>query len=257
MVLAGRLYPIHRGIYAVGHTALGYLGRWMAGVLACGPGAVLSHQNVAALLDLRRMSSSAIHVTVPRRTGRSRRPITVHRVRQFHPEDSTVVDCIPVTTVARTLLDLAEVVPLRQVIRAIEQAERLQVFDLFAIEQLLARSPGRHGIKPLRKAVEAVTGEAPHINSNWERDLLDFCDDHDIPRPALNVTVEGYVVDAFWADKKVIVELDSYAFHRSWRAFEDDREKNCVLQLAGYVVLPITRLDDQAARLISAAIAAR
>jgi len=106
----------------------------------------------------------------------------------------------------------------------------------------------------LRTAIAAVTGEPPRVNSDWERDLLDFCDDHGIPRPELNVLVEGHEVDALWRDEDVIVELDSYAFHRSLRAFVDDRAKYADLQLAGYLVLPLTTLDDRAARRIAAAI---
>jgi hypothetical protein len=256
-VRAGRLHPVHKGVYAVGYTAAGYRARWMGGVLALGPDAILSHQNAAALHDLRRMSSAAIHVTVHGGTRRGPRGVTVHRARRLDPEDRTVVEGIPVTSVARTLLDLAEVLPLRQLIRAIEQAERLRLFNLSAIETLLARSHGRRGVKSLRRAIEAVNGEAPHVNSDWERDFLDFCADHGLPKPELNVIVEGYEVDALWRDRDLIVELDSYAFHRSWRAFEEDRRRYPTLQLAGYLVLPLTRLDDETAQLLSAAIAAR
>jgi hypothetical protein len=257
MIRSGHLHPIHPGVYAVGHAAIGYLGRWMGGVLACGPGAVLSHQPAAALVDLMRTSSAAIHVTVPGRTRRGPRGITVHRVRHLHPDDCTTHEGIPVTSIARTVLDLAESLTLRQLIRVIEQAERLGLFDLNAIEQLLGRSRGRHGAKPLRAAIAAVNGDPPRTNSDWERDFLDFCADHGIPRPELNVIVEGYEVDALWRDHKLIVELDSYAFHRSLRAFEEDRRRDGTLQLARYVVLRITSLGGYAARMISAAIAAR
>jgi hypothetical protein len=253
-VAAGRLHRLYRGVYAVGHPAVTGHGRWMAAVKACGPGAALSHQSGAALSNLRRSASPIIHVTTPRRA--SPRGIRVHRVRPLHPDDVAIVDRVPVTSIARTLLDLADVLPLRQLIRAIEQAERLQLFDLRAIEQLLARSNGRR-VKTLRSAIAAVNGEPPRVNSDWERDLLDFCEDHDIPKPELNVIVEGYEVDALWRARKLIVELDSYAFHRSLRAFEDDRRKYAALQLAGYIVLPLTRLDDEAARMVSAADAAR
>jgi hypothetical protein len=250
----GQLHRIHRGVYAVGHAALTEHGRWMAAVKACGPGAALSHQSGAALSDLRRSSSPIIHVTTPGRANP--RGIRVHRVRRLHPDDVAVVDRVPVTSVARTLLDLADVLPPRQLIRAIEQAERLQLFDLKAIDRLLARSSGRR-LKTLRSAIAAVNGEPPRVNSDWERDLLDFCDDNGIPRPELNVIVEGYEVDALWRDKKLIVELDSYAFHRHLAAFENDRRKDGTLQLAGYMVVRITKLDVAAARMISAAIAAR
>jgi predicted transcriptional regulator of viral defense system len=250
----GQLHRVHRGVYAVGHAVLTVEGRWLAAVKACGPGAVLSHISAAALWAIRRTSSPIVHVTTPDRA--SPRGIRVHRVRRLHPDDVALIDGVPVTSVARTLLDLADVLPLRQLIRAIEQAERLQLFDLNAIKALIARSKGRR-TKTLQDAVAAVTAEPPRTNSDWERDLLDLCDDHDIPRPELNVLVNGYEVDALWRMKKMIVELDSYAFHRSRRAFEQDREKYADLQLAGYLVLPMTRLDAAAARRITAAVKAR
>jgi hypothetical protein len=250
----GKLHRLYRGVYAVGHQAVSVEGRWLAAVKACGPDAALSHTSGATLCNMLRSSSPIIHVTTPNR--RSPKGIRVHRVRRLHPDDVDVVDGIPVTSVARTLLDLADVLQPRQLIRAIEQAERLQIFDLRAVESLLARSNGRR-TGALRAALAAAGGEPPRVNSDWERDLLDFCDDHGIPRPALNVSVAGYVVDALWPAKKVIVELDSWSFHRSKRAFDTDREKYADLQLADHLVLPITRLDGAAARRISAAIAAR
>lgn len=254
-VVSGRLHRLHLGVYAVGHTALTAHARWLAGVLACGPEAVLSHQPAAALLDLRRSASAAIHVTTPRRA--KPRGIRVHRVRQLHAEDATERDRIPVTSVARTLLDLAAILPPPELIRAIEQSERLGVFDLRALERLLSRSQGRRGVKALQAAVVAVNGEAPFVNSDWERDLLDFCEEIGVPKPELNVLVEGFLVDALWRDKRLVVELDSYAFHRSKRAFHDDRRKYAELQLAGYLVLPLTNLDEEAARLLTGAVVAR
>ena len=226
-------------------------GRWSAAVKACGPGALLSHISAAALWDLIRNSSPTIHVTTPNR--RSPKGIRVHRVRRLHPDDVAFIDGVPVTSVARTLLDLADVLPPRRLIRAVEQAERLQIFDLRAVERLIARSNGRR-VRVLRDAIAAAAGEPPRVNSDWERDLLDFCDDHAIPRPELNVLVEDYLVDALWREQQVVVELDSWTFHRSPRAFVADREKYADLQLARHVGLPITRLDNDAARRISAAI---
>jgi hypothetical protein len=241
----GRLHRIHRGVYAVGRAELNVYGRWLAAVKACGPGAVLSHRTAAALWGLLRSMSAAIHVSTPRRV----RPpgLTVHRVSALGRGEWEIHDRIPVTTVARTLADCAETMPTREVVRLLEQAERLGLFDLRALRERPA----------LAVALEQVTGDAPRVNSDWERDLIDFCDDNDIPRPALNVVVEGYVVDAFWPGRRVIVELDSWTFHRSRRAFVEDRRRVAVLQLAGYMVLPVTTLDAEAARLISAAVAAR
>jgi hypothetical protein len=137
--------------------------------------------------------------------------------------------------------------PTRQVVRLLEQAERLGLFDLQALRERPA----------LAAALAAVAPEAPRVNSDWERDLLDWCEDIGVPRPELNVTVEGFVVDAFWAAHRVIVELDSWRYHRSQRSFVDDRRKLATLQLAGYLVLPFTALDDEAAHLLTAAIGAR
>jgi hypothetical protein len=249
LIHAGWLRPVHVGVYAVGHRAVGYMGRWMAAVLGCGPEAVLSHQPAAALWSIRRTSSGTLHVTAPR-PRKGPHGVRLHRVRELRPEDRTERDGIPVTSVPRTLLDLAEVLPFRQLVRALEQAVRLDLFDLRAIEALLERCRGRHGLKPLRAAIAEVTGEPPRINSDWERDFLDFCADHGIPRPELNVIVEGYEVDVLWREQKLIVELDSFAFHSSRRAFEADREKDADLQLAEHRVLHVTwlRFTNQPAK---------
>jgi hypothetical protein len=208
----------------------------------------------AALLLIRRSSSPIIYVTTTSRANP--RGIRVKRVRQLHPEEVMVKHGIPVTSVARTLLDLAAVLPLDQLRRAAEQAERLGLLDLIAIRRLLARNPRRRGAKRLRAALSGWIAP-PDVRSDWERDLPDFCAKHDIPQPQLNQIVEGYLVDALWREQKVVVELDSWAFHRSPRSFHEDRRKFARLQLAEYIVLPITRLDDEAAQMISAAVAAR
>jgi hypothetical protein len=137
--------------------------------------------------------------------------------------------------------------PTREVVRLLEQAERLGLFDLRALRER----------RELAQALAQMEPEAPHVNSGWERDLLDWCADIGVPKPELNVTVEGFVVDALWRVEKLVVELDSWTFHRSRRAFEEDRRRVAVLQLAGYMALPLTALDDEAARLLTEAVAAR
>jgi hypothetical protein len=145
-----------------------------------------------------------------------------------------------VTSVPRTLLDLAEVLPPRELISPIEEAERRGLFDLRAIHALLDRSHGRHGLRPLRAALEEMNDEPPQTRSDFELDFVRFCADHGLPRPGINVKVEGFEVDALWRERKLIVELDSYGFHRSRRAFESDRERDAALQLADYRVVRIT-----------------
>src|SRR4051812_46857080 len=260
-VAARRLVPVHPGVYAVGHIERLAKANWMGGVLAAGPGARLSHRPAAAAWEGRQTTSGLVEVSACSRSRRRLRGVRVHQTSGFHPEDAAEIDGIPVTSLARTLLDNAEVLPLRQTIRLIEEAERRQVFDLRAVERLLARSHGRHGLKPLTAALAAVNGEPQRTNSDWERDFLDFCGAYGIPRPELNVLVAGYEVDALWRDVKLVVELDSWSHHRGRTAFENDRLKIATLQLAGYVVLPITwrRLEqepDEVAEMIKRRVAA-
>ncbi len=236
----GLLHRVHRGVYAVGHRSLTLHGRWMAAVLACGPGAVLSHRDAAALLGLRESAAGAIEVTAVGRSRHNRRGIRVHRPRSLHAEDRTIRDGIPVTSLARTLLDLAEVLNLRQLERVVEEAERLRLFDLRAIERLLARCRGHRGARSLRRVLAPRKLPGLEARSELERRFVDLCRDAGLPLPALNVSVEGYEVDAFWPAQRLIVELDGYAFHRTRKSFEQDRVRDATLQLAGQRVLRIT-----------------
>ena len=152
-VTTGRLHPVHRGVYAVGHSLLSREGRFMAAVLACGPGAVLSHRSAACLWELRPTSRSRVEVTTPGQSGRSRPPIQIHRSRRLAADDVTATQGIPITTVARTLLDLAEVADRRALERAVERAESLRVFDPRALHDVLARADGRRGAPALQEVL--------------------------------------------------------------------------------------------------------
>src|SRR5205085_3454209 len=140
--------------------------------LACGPGGALSHRDAAALLDLRRNGRVRIDVTVPR-SGRSGRPgIDVDRPRHLHPEDVTVIDRIPCTTVARILIDLGEVVRRTEVERAIEQTEKLRLFDLRAVEACIERAPSRRGARVLTSLLALYQPEAAFTRSYLEKALF-------------------------------------------------------------------------------------
>lgn len=164
----------------------------------------------------------------------------MHQVRRLHPADRILRDGIPVTSVARTLLDLAEVVPFRQLERAFEEAERLRVLDLPAIDQLCARSRGRRGLRPLGCLIAAAQPSVPATRSELERRFLCLCREAGLPTPSVNVLVAGLEVDAVWQSQRLVVELDGHAFHRSRAAFERDRIRDAALQLAGYRVLRLT-----------------
>jgi hypothetical protein len=237
----GRLHRLYRDVYAVGHVVSTLRGNWMAAVLACGPGAVLSHFDAARLWGiLRGVGSGAIHVTVPR-TREGAKGITVHRVRSLDPRDHGRIHNIPVTSLARTLLDLAELLTPQRLARAIEEAERLHLFDLRAIQDVLDRSPGRRGRQRLRAACEAALEEARYSKSEFERDLLDLCLETGAPLPAMNVSVEGEMVDAHFPGTTLIVELQSWQWHRTRQALERDSAKALKLAAAGYLVVPVTK----------------
>jgi very-short-patch-repair endonuclease len=254
----GYFRPIHRGVYAVGHSRLTREGRWMAAVLASGRGAVLSHRSTAALLAVRPTSSPRIEVTIPASGRRGPKAITVHVVRRLHADEWETVDGIPATTVARTLFDCAEVLPFWQLERAFEQAERLQLFDLVALQAVCERNPGRRALRAVNRLLQALR-QPPASRSELERLFLDFCRAFGLPEPAFNVVIAGYEVDAWFVGTKVIVELDSYGYHSSRSAFENDRAKDIDLKLEQFEVIRVTdrrirndapHLADQLRRLL-------
>lgn len=248
----GRLHPVHQGVYAVGHSRLSGHGRWIAAVLACGPGALLSQGTAAALWAILPSSSAQIHVVAAR--TRTRRPgIALHRPRYVPEEDRAVMDGIPATSVARTLVDLAGVVPRQRLKHAVDEAERLQLFDLRAVERVMHRSPGRRGLTALRALLCDYRGPPPATRSELERRFLDLCHEAGLPRPQVNVLVGGHEVDVVWHDRRLIVEVDGHAYHNTRGAFEDDRIRDATLQAAGYRVIRIThrRMEAEPADVIA------
>ena len=235
---AGRLHRIHRGVYAVGHTNLAIRGRWMAAVLACGPGALLSHRDAAALQDLRTIASGLIHVAAPSR--HTIPGIRCHYVRRQHPEDGVLVDGIPVTSVSRTLLDLAEIELPRKLRTALEQAQRLRTLDIRALDTVIARHPGRRGVKPLREAIAALSDEPLWRQSELEEDFLELVLRAGFPLPRTNVYVEGELVDAVWPERNLVVELDGWNFHRTKGSFEEDRRRDSKLAVRHWRVVRFT-----------------
>ena len=170
--------------------------------------------------------------------GHRRPGIRLHYSRTLTEDDRAVVDSIPVTGVPRTLLDLAAVAPAR-LDRALEQAERLELFDLLAVLSLLDRC-GRHpGAGRLRRALAAYV-PLPYTRSELERRFLRLVDDAGLPAPAVNVVVAGYEVDMLWPDRGLVVELDGFEHHRTRAAFERDRRRDEDLKLAGLEVVRLT-----------------
>jgi very-short-patch-repair endonuclease len=242
----GRLHRLHRGVYSVGHTIVPPRGRWLAAVLACGPEAVLSHRSAAALWGLRPTAAARVDVTVPHTSGfRSTATIAVHRSRR--PIESLKRDRIPVTTAGRTLADLATALPRRQLEKAAEMAELLEL-DVVV-------DPEHPGARRLREASDhdlTTTTRSP-----LEDEFLELCHRHGIPRPLVNHVVAGYEVDFCWPEERLIVETDGRR-HRTRSAFEDDRARDALLTALGWRVLRFTRRQVRreeaivAARVLSA-----
>lgn len=219
----------------------------MAAVLGCGPGALLSHRSAAALWGFRPSAATRIDVSAIGRSRLGQPGILVHLPRHLEDEDSSVREGIPVTSVARTLLDLGQVLRMRDLRRALDEAERLRLFDLRAVERLIARSHGHRGLGMLKTLLADYRGPPPLTRSELERLFLDLCYDAGLPRPQTNVLVAGYEVDVAWLDQRLIVELDSRGYHSTRAAFEDDRIRDATLQAAGYRVIRITHRRMEAA----------
>ena len=244
-VAAGRLLPLHRAVYAVGHSAIERRGHWLAAVLACGPDAVLSHRSAAALWGIRETAQTRIDVTTGRKASRGQEGICLHRSR-LDEGDVTSHDRIPTTSLPRTLLDLASCTPLDAVVRALEEAERRRLIDTAPIHPLLERASGHQGAGRLANALAAYDPRATRTRSEFERAFLALCRTRHLPPPTLNTLIEGYEVDAVWPERKLIVELDGYAYHRTRAAFERDRRRDAALLRAGYRTLRVTALRLEA-----------
>lgn len=244
----GRLHAIHRGVYAVGHTAITIRGRWMAAVLASGDGAVLSHRSATALWGIWGSGAGEIHVTVPRKS-RSQRSLRRH-FGVLPDDEQEVVDGIPVTSASRAILDLAGEKGETAAEAALREAEYLGIYGRASLPALLERYPRHRGTPMCGTALDRV-GDDPggRIRSPLEELFLPFLDAHRIPRPRLNawltVGEDRYQVDCLWDDACLVAELDGFKSHGTKRAFRKDRKRDRRLGAAGYRVIRIT--EDQLA----------
>ncbi len=232
-----RLHRIHRGVYAVGHCVLPARAHYLAAVLACGPGAALSHVAAAAHLGIRASAAARVDVTVPRRSGRRSPPgIRVHRSGRLTAEDVTVHEGIPVTTLARTLLDLADVLGDEALKRAVDEAEYLRLLDMTALIAAVHRNPGRRGAR----VIAAASGPLELTESALEDRFLALVERRGLPRPRVGATVAGYRADFYWPEAALVVELDGFAAHGTRTRFESDRRRDRVLARAGKRTIRLT-----------------
>jgi very-short-patch-repair endonuclease len=241
-----RLNPLHPGVYAVGHKLVTRQGRWMGAVLASGPDAVLSHWSAAALWMIRPNSRSVIDVTAPQKT-RSWRGI-----RRHHSSLSADEEGIPVTTVPRTILDLAATEPTDVVENLLREQEHRRLWDRLSLPDLLDRYPGKRGIRKVQAGLERLEEEpAGRKRSPLEERFAPFLRQRRLPLPRFNdwilVGDKRFQVDCHWPDTRQIVELDGWEGHKTRSAFREDRARDRRLRVAGYSVTRLTwnQLEDE------------
>jgi very-short-patch-repair endonuclease len=215
-VRAGRLFPVYRGVYAVGHSGLTHRARWKASTLAV-RGSVLSHRSAAELWELLDAKGGSPHVTVPHTSSPShRREIRIHRSRTVGSSRHMSRDGIPVTSPARTIADLSRSAGGAVVRRAIRAAEK----------------------RGLPLGADHVPDRT---ESDLERDFLAICHRLRVPEPEVNVPIGRYRVDFLWREQRLIVEVDGYSYHRGRQAMRDDNDRDLELELLGFRVI---RIDD-------------
>ena len=235
---AGRLHRIHRGVYAVGYPNLTGYGHWMAAVLACGPRAVLSHRSAAGLWGLRPDNRRKSDVSLPSPSARPKQAIEVHRSVTLTADDVTTVDGIACTTLARTLVDLGDVVDRRAVERAVEQAEVLRLFHLRAIERAIDRAGPRRGTGLLSSVLENLDGPTL-TESELEEAFLTLCRNAALPTPEVNAWMalpdgSAIKVDFLWRKERLAVETDGHPYHRTRQSRERDTKRDQLLRIAGF-----------------------
>jgi hypothetical protein len=240
-VQGGRLRRVHRGVYAVGGAVLPREGRWLAAVMACGPRAVLSHVSAAVHWNLLQYEPPRPEVTAP--ASRKGVPgIRLHRSHSLDAQDTTNHQGIPITTVHRTLLDIAAQVPSHHLERALAQAERLQLYDHRAITETIARGNGHRGTKTLTTAIQ---DDPQFTRGELEALMNKLAHDHGLPQPKSNYALDvsdhpGLEADFYFPEYRLVVETDGWETHKTRRAFEADRAKDAALTAAGYTVVRFT-----------------
>ena len=246
----GRLRRLHHGVYAVGHTDLILYGECLAAVLGSGPGALLSHYSAAWLLGLLPTQPVPVHTTTPlprkRRSG-----LVIHRSETLVDEDRGIEKRIPVTSVPRTLLDLAPLVRFSRLRRALKRSEELKLFDLHAVLSVLDRNKGHRGNKPLRQVLSIY--EPPRFTRSGTEDyFLSLVQRAGLPQPATNWVEAGHELDVYWPELHFAIEIDVFETHGTRQSFEDDRLRQEDLKLAGIEITRVTgrRLEREPLRVV-------
>jgi hypothetical protein len=238
----GRLTRLHRGVYSLGHSQLTDTGWRLAAVDAYGPGAALSHLSAAVLWGIVEGPLFPVHVSLAKRSGIATRERTkLHRLMKLDADEVTARDAIPVTTVSRTILDVAAAVRGRRLEQVVRRASRLRLFDLREQQAVLGRHPHRPGAAELGRLLAMLHGRGTDdFRSRMEIAFAQLCDDYGLPRPVVNGILLGERVDFHWPGTTLVIETDSFEFHAMPTTFANDRRRDQKLTLAGYTVVRLT-----------------
>ena len=236
----GQLHRVHRGVYLVGHAAMPVHAREFAAVLACGDGAVLSHRTASAEWALLPPVGDDVDVTVAGRNPGSEPGIRLHRARILDPRDVTELNGMPITTVARTLLDQAEVGEFRLLERAFDEAITRHLTTTRALQQLIDRSPGRRGGASLSRLIRRASG-SKLSRSDLEEMMLALIRAAGLPEPELNILLLGrYKVDFLWREFRLVIESDGGRYHASAKRRTADARRDSDLRAEGWKVERVT-----------------
>jgi len=248
---SARLHAVHRGVYLLGHARPVPGAPELGAVLACGRGAVISHRSAAGLWRVLSKPDGLPEVTVPGRDCR-RRGICVHLVSAIDRRDVRKLGGIPITSPARTILDLAPLVRLRELEQAVAEAQARRLVRRSELLSLIARVGPRSGVKALRSLLDAEAAPAL-TRSEAEERLLALIRAAELPVPEANTRIGGHEIDFVWRDQRLVVEVDGFAFHSSRAAFERDRRRDAALAALGYRVIRVTwrQIVDRAATVVA------
>jgi very-short-patch-repair endonuclease len=235
-VRRGRLHRVHRGVFLVGHAVSPPLALETAALLSVRPPSFLSHGCALYLWGLVAARPNQIDVTVSGRNPRPRAGVRIHCARRLDRSDVARRHGLPITSPARTFLDVAVDMPSRALEQCLAEALRAGVVRKGQLLAAIDRAPGRRV-----RALRALLSDGPALTrSEAERRLLDLVRAARLPSPRCNVRVDGYEVDFLWHEQRLVAEVDGYAFHSSRAAFERDRRRDADLQLRGFAVMRVT-----------------
>jgi very-short-patch-repair endonuclease/predicted transcriptional regulator of viral defense system len=232
----GRLHRVHHGVYRVGHSAPAPFVREMAAALAYPGRGLVSHQSAATLWGLMERRLGDVHLLLSDQEPGTRPGLRVHHTTHIDDGDRALRHGIPVTSVTRTLLDVAATEPPRELARIVESARVGRLVDDRALDRLLERARGRPGARVLRDLLH----DAVMTRSEAERRMLALVRAAGLPPSDVNARVCGHEVDMLWRGERLIVEIDGFEYHRTREAFERDRMRDARLQAAGYRVMRVT-----------------